>query len=364
MKRDTFSHILQKSRRLSLYAPIFACIACACIISVFFVHVHIASVIGTTTAATVAACATYARSHYRTQKYVRFAIRARLAKKAEPDYDKLVRQFRSVKKYMTQSAHPSPEMRDALHEAEKRIGLRQGSTLALVVPLELILGVPHNCPSAAAMLYSGRHPVVLVDDELQRLLDDDTNFRRSYAIVVSVLCHELAHLLSWNTRWSRLVSIGEIFVSTAAMAALVAYALEHNFVLGAIGAVLAATHLASEPVLADDEHASRVTVVIARLALLAWVPFVLAGVVVGALPLGLTIAVTIISFGLRALLASIRRKQELHADSLSALSMGSSDPLTHFFRSLTTHHETMWSQIYSTHPNTVQRIKNLRSLRI
>lgn len=364
MNRAGFSTFLKRSRRASVCAPILTMSTCVAIITLLFRHVHLVSVLGTTFAASVAACATFARSYSRTQRYVRFAIRARLATKAEPDYDKLTRQFRSLERYVKKSAHPSPEIADALHEAEKRMGLRVGSTLALVVPLELILGVPHNCPAAAAMLYAGRHPVILVDDNLQVLLDSPDEFDKSFAIVVSVLCHELAHLLSWNTRWSRLVSIGELFVTTTAMAALVAYSLEHNVILGIVGAVIAAVYLAAEPALDDESHASSPRAIAARVALVTWVPFVIAGMVIGALPVQLTIGVTILALGLRGILSFLRRREELYSDALAAHALGSSDPLTNFFRTLSSHPQNVWESIFSTHPPISQRIKYLRAMKI
>lgn len=363
MNRAGFSTYLTRSRRASVLAPVITMFTCCAIIALLFRHVHIVSVLGTTLAASIAACATFARSYSRTQKYVRFAIRARLATKAEPGYDKLTRQFRSLQKFVEKSAHPSPDISDALHEAEKRMGLRVGSTLALVVPLELILGVPHNCPAAAAMLYAGRHPVILIDDNLQVMLDNVDDFEKSYAIVVSVLCHELAHLLSWNTRWSRLVSIGELFVTTTAMAALVAYSLEHNIVLGLIGAIIAATYLVSEPALSDDAPSSP-RAVAARLALVTWVPFVIAGMAIGALPIQLAVGVTVLSLGLRFVLAALRRREELYSDALAAHALGTSDPLTNFFRTLSSHHPNMWNAMFSTHPPISQRIKYLRSMKI
>jgi hypothetical protein len=326
-------------------------------------NVHIASVIGTTAAATVAACATFTRMHYRTQKYVRFAIRARLHEKVAPDFDRLARQFHAATgKHGAQlSAHPSSDMRDALHDAEKRMGMRPGSTMALVVPLELILGVPHNCPAAAAMLYANRHPVILIDNELQRLLDDQDDFNRAYDLVVSVLCHELAHLIGWNTRWIRLANIGELFTTTAAMASLVAYGLEHNFAFGLIGAIIAVLHFASEPALETDDSRPSLAGIIARVSLLAWIPFVLAGIAIDALPLALTVEVSILAIGLRYFLARIRRRQEFLADKMAAHALGSSSPLTDFFRTLSSEHSTPWTQLFSSHPPIYARIKHLRA---
>lgn len=329
-------------------------------------NVHIISVIGTTAAATIAACATFARAHYRTEKYVRYAIRARLSKNAEPEFEKLARHLRdtSLSNYMPQSSHPSPEVRDALHEAEKRMGLRVGSTMPLVVPLQLILGVPHNCPSAAAMLYANRHPVVLIDDNLQHMLDIPEDFDRAFKIVVSVLCHELAHLIGWNTRWTRTVSIGELFATTAAMASLVAYGLENTFIFGMIGAVIATIYFASEPVLRNDEHQTSPTAVIARIALLAWVPYVIAGMIIGTLPVALTLGVTALALGLRVILASVRRREELLADSMAAQALGSATPLTDFFRTLTSAHPGLWASLFGTHPPIPLRIKNLRRIKL
>ena len=363
MDRGGFSKYLSRSRRASVAAPIVTAITSFLIVALIAGNVHIASVIGTTAAATIAACATFTRSHFRTQKYVRFAIRARLATKAEPDFDKLTRQYRALGKYVQKSAHPSPEINDALREAEKRMGMRSGSVLALVVPLELILGVPYNCPAAASMLYAGRHPVILIDDQLQLMLDSVDDFEKSYKIVVSVLCHELAHLIGWNTRWSRSVGIGDLFVTTAAMASLVAYGLEQNLVFGLIGAVIAATHLASEPALVNENQRSSPLAIVARIALLMWVPYVLVGVAIGALPLGLTIGVTILSLGLRYILAMLRRREELYADAIAAVALGTSSPLTDFFRSLGTNHPNLWSQLFSTHPSIHTRIKSLRRTR-
>lgn len=365
MGRGSFSRVLQSTRRTSLIAPIISSATCIAIIILISTHVHIASVLGTTAAATIAACATFARSHYRTQRYVRFAIRARLAKTAEPGFERLARQFREthVGRFVPQSSHPSPEIQDALRDAEKRMGMRPGSALALVVPLELILGVPHNCPSAAAMLYAGRHPVILIDDHLQVLLDTPENYERSYEIVVSVLCHELAHLVGWNTRWNRLASIGELFVTTAAMASIVAYGLEHTFLYGIIGACIAAIHLASEPALREDERTS-FTAVIARIAFLVWVPYVLVGLAISALPLGLTIGVTTFSLGLRYILAAIRRREELYADLIAAHALGTSKPLVDFFRTLSSTHPNMWSNLFGSHPPIHVRIKNLTRSKI
>ncbi len=363
MNRAGFSTYLTRSRRASVCAPAVTILASLAIVALLFRHIHPLSVLGTTFAAFIAACATFARSYSRTQKYVRFAIRARLATKAEPGYDKLTRQFRTLQKFVEKSAHPSPDITDALHEAEKRMGLRVGSTLALVVPLELILGVPHNCPAAAAMLYAGRHPVILIDDNLQVMLDSVDDYDKSYAIVVSVLCHELSHLLSWNTRWSRLVSIGELFVTTTAMAALVVCSLENNVVLGMIGAIIATTYLISEPAL-SEAHQSSLRAIAARIALLTWVPFVIGGMAIGALPFELAAGVTILALGLRFVLASLRRREELYADALAVHALGTSDPLTNFFRTLSSHHPNMWNAMFSTHPPISQRIKYLRAIKI
>lgn len=359
-----YQRILQRSRRSSMFVPSISVFVSLIIILYLAKHVHVASVIGTTAAATIAACATYTRSYFRTQRYVRFAIRARLNTKAEPDFDKLTRSYRSLNKYVQQSAHPSPEIQDALREAEKRMGMRAGSVLALVVPLELILGVPHNCPAAAAMLYANRHPVILIDDHLQILLDTPQDYERSYKIVVSVMCHELAHLVGWNTRWPRLVNIGDLFATTAAMASLVAYGLEHTFIYGIIGAFIAAIYLASEPALENEGGQGTPMAIAARLALVTWVPFVVAGMAIGALPIGLTIGVTILAFGLRFIISACRRKQELYADSMAALAVGSSDPLTDFFRTFSHVPNNIWTELFATHPPMSVRIKNLRNLKI
>ncbi len=329
-------------------------------------HVHIASVLGTTAAATVAACATFARSHYRTTKFVRFAIRARLTKKAEPDFEKLTRQFRDkpIGKYLPKSSHPSPEIKQALRDAESRMGLTPGTTMALIVPLELILGVPHNCPAAAAMLYAGRHPVILIDDQLLLLLDSDENYERNYDVVVSVLCHEISHLVGWNTRWSSLIAICELFVTTAAMASLVAYSLENNFSYGIIGAIIAAIYLASEPALRDEEISSSTLAMTARIALLCWVPYVIVGLFIGTLPLSLTMGVTVFALGLRLMLASFRRRQELYADLLAAIALGTSAPLTNFFRTIKSETLNFWHEAFSSHPSTQVRIKNLTRSKI
>ncbi len=132
MARDGFSRALQSTRRISIVAPILSTATCIAIVVLIATHVHIASVFGTTAAATIAACATFTRSHYRTQRYVRFAIRARLSKKAEPNFEKFARQIRTtpVGKFVPHSSHPSPEIREALFEAEQRMGMRKGSTMA------------------------------------------------------------------------------------------------------------------------------------------------------------------------------------------------------------------------------------------
>jgi|GEM_PF-5877459 len=349
---------------MSLLAPILA--ISTCLLMIFFVgqYVHIISLIGTTIAAVVASSATYARSHYRTEKYVRFAIRARLAKKAQPDFDKLTRNFRELGKYVQKSAHPSEEIKDALRQAEKNIGMKPGSVMPLVVPLDLILGVPHNCPAAAAMLYAGRHPVVLLDDHLQSLLDTDTDFKKNFQIVVSVFCHELAHLIGWNTRWTKLVAIGELFVTTFAIAALAAYALENSVIFGAIGVSIAAMNLAFEPVATSEHQKPSLSGIISRVALISWVPYVAIGLGIGMLPIGLTFGVTILTFGLRSFLAAMRRKEEIYADVISAMALGSSSPLSDFFRTLSSSYPNIWARIFSTHPPVNMRIKALRRAKV
>ena len=227
-----------------MIAPIFVGLSSLTILFILATNVSWGSFLGTAIAALVASSTTWARSHYVTDKYVRFAIRARLAKKAEPDFERLARQYRTLGKYSQRSSHPSPEINDALRKAEHMMGMRQGSVLALVVPLELILGVPHNCPAAAAMLYAHRHPVILMDDELQKMLDDSDQYEKNSKIVVAVMCHELAHLVSWNTRWSRFVGIGDLFVRTASIVSLVTYAIENAFVFGVIVAFIASVLLA------------------------------------------------------------------------------------------------------------------------
>lgn len=356
-----FSTYLNRSRRTSIISLVSISIAGVAMISLLLANISFISVIGTVFTAGVAACATWAQSHYRTQKYVRFAIRARLAKKAEPDFERLTRQYRALGKYVQKSAHPSPEIADALKEATKCMGLSPGSVLALVVPLELILGVPHNCPSAAAMLYAGRHPVILIDDELQKLLDNTDDYEKQFNLVVSVLCHEIAHLLSWNTRWARSVGIGDLFVRTTALIAIVTYALEHTFIFGIVGAFIAGTILISEPALMEERTSPSNLAIVARLAILAWVPYIFIGIIISALPFSFTLSVISVSLGLRFVLAILRRREELYADAISAHALGSSSPLTDFFRSLSSHHPNLWSKLFSTHPTTSTRIKYLRN---
>ena len=359
-----FSSYIKRSRRTSIIAPIIAIITC--VVMVIFVgqYVHIFSIIGTAIAAGIASSATYARSHHETEKYVRFAIRARLAKKAEPEFDKLTRNFRALGKYVQKSAHPSEEIKDALKEAEKNIGMKPGTVMPLVVPLELILGVPHNCPAAAAMLYAGRHPVVLLDDHLQNMLDTDKDFDKNYKIVVSVLCHELAHLIGWNTRWTKLVSIGELFETPCAISGLAAYSLENSVIFGAIGVSIAAMNLAFEPGPTLPDHKPSVAGIISRIALVSWVPFVIIGLGIGLLPIGLTVWVTLLTFGLRSILATFRRKQEIYADVISAMALGTSSPLSDFFRTLTSSYPNVWTRIFSSHPPVNERIKALRRAKI
>lgn len=364
MGRGGFSSYLNRSRRASILAPILVSVACVSMLVLLALNVQATSLIGTSITAGIAAFVTWAHSHYRTQKYVRFAIRARLAKKAEPDFDRLTRQYRALGKYVQQSAHPSPEIADALKEATQAMGLRTGSVLALVVPLELILGVPHNCPAAAAMLYAGRHPVILIDDHLQKLLDDTDDYEKNFNVVVSVLCHELAHLVSWNTRWSRSVGIGDLFVRTAALVALVTYALEHTFAFGIVGVTIAGALLISEPALVDEKSRTSTMAVVARISLLAWVPYVAIGMIISALPLQFTLSVTFVSLGLRFALATLRRREELYADAIAAHALGTSSPLTDFFRSLSSHHPNLWSKLFSTHPPVSARIKSLRATKV
>ncbi len=346
-----------------MLAPVASFGACVLMIVVVGKYLHVISVVGTLIAAGIASVATYARLHYRTEKFVRFAIRARLAKKAEPEFDKLTRNYRELGKYVQKSAHPSQEIKDALKQAEKNIGLNPGTTMPLVVPLELILGVPHNCPAAAAMLYAGRHPVILIDDNLQAMLDTDENYEKNYEIVVSVFCHELAHLIGWNTRWAKLVGICEIFVTTFTIAALAAYTLESNLFFGLIGVCIAAINLTFESTPTEEHQKPSITSILSRIALVSWIPFVLIGLIIGVLPIGLTIALTILTFGLRSLLAAMRRKEEIYADMISAIAHGSSSPLSDFFRTLSSSYPNLWTRIFSTHPPVSLRIKALRRIK-
>lgn len=364
MEAKRFARLISRSRRLSLLAVLFCLFASIAIVVAIFPHLHIISVLGTIAAALVASTSTWAKSHHRTEKFVRFAIRARLAKKAEPDFERLARSYRDLGKYAQKSAHPSPEVVDALRIAEKQMGLKKGSVLSLVVPLELILGVAHNCPSAAAMLYAGRHPVILIDDSLQALLDSPDNFEKSQALVVSVLSHEISHLLGWNTRWAKVVGIAEMFVATAAMVSIVAFALAEKMTFGIIGAVIACIYLVSEPALVNNRQSSSVLAVAARVALVLWVPFVILGVLLNFLDFSLVLWTCVITFGLKFMLAFLRRKEEMMADKIAAHCLGTVEPLTDFFRSISSHYPNLWDRMFSTHPPVSNRLKALRNLKI
>lgn len=325
-------------------------------------HISTLALVGTIIAAAIASFSSYARSHYETQKYVRFAIRARLAKKAEPDFDRLARHFRSthLSGIIPRSSHPSPEITEALHLAEKQMGMRQGSTMALVVPLELILGVEHNCPSAAAMLYANRHPVILIDDHLQALLDSPDDHKSAFDIAVAVLCHELAHLIGWNTRWNRVTSLSELFIATVAMTAIVVDGLSHSVVFGAIGAFIAIMRLTIEPIAKRENSWGTFIGITARMSYVVWFPYIIAGIISGYLSFLLVLNVSVISIGFKMIIAYLRRKEELFADSISAQAIGSSSPLANFFRTLPNEKKRGYLNLFSTHPSIHDRIHNLR----
>jgi len=362
MARGNFANLLQKSRRLSIYSPLIAVLCVLLIVTAISSQLIVFSVLGTLLAASIAAIANYTRMHYETQKYVRFAIRARLAKRAEPDFDRIARSFRTshLGKVIPKSSHPSPEITQALREAEKNMGMRQGSTMALAVPLELILGVEHNCPSAAAMLYAGRHPVVLIDDHLQLLLDKHEDYEKNYNIAVSVLCHELAHLIGWNTRWNKITGICDLFISTVAMAAVVANGIENSVAFGAIGAFIAIARLLIEPISYRETSWGSFVGILSRLSYVIWFPYIVAGLVAGYLSLSLMVMIGAITITFKGVIAYLRRREELCADSIAAKAVGSSSHLSNFFRSLDTQNHSKLSTIFATHPSVSERIYNLR----
>ena len=240
------------------------------------------------------------------------------------------------------------------------MGMKQGSTMALALPLELILGVEHNCPSAAAMLYAGRHPVVLIDDHLQLLLDNEKNYKENYEIVVSVLCHELAHLIGWNTRWNKITGIADSFISTVAMAAVVANGIENSVAFAAIGAFIAIGRLLIEPLSHRETSWGSFIGIVSRLSYVIWFPYIVAGLIAGYLSLNLMLMIGAITITFKGVIAYLRRKEELCADSIAVQAVGSSSPLSNFFRSLDSHNRPKIVELFDSHPSVSERIYNLR----
>lgn len=366
--RSSIKGVLIRSRFTSRLAPLLAFSAAIFLVLVQLTELHIISVIGTTSVSLVASALTFSRARYATQRYVRGAIRSRLAIKGNQVTDRLSRQLRGtqLEPFIPASTHPSKEIKKALQDAEHLLGLSRGVSMALVIPLDELTGIDHNCPSAASLLYSGRHPVVIVDNNLQKVLDYPDDQTKAHNQVVAVLCHELAHLMGFNTRFSSVSGICEQFVATTSMAMLVAYCLEKNFNFGAIGAIIICAYLLFEPMhLAHKENKKSysITNVISRVALLSWCTYVIAGLIIGVWPLILPISALFFTFGLNIILSSIRRKHEFYADKMAALAMGTIRPLIDFFKSIRTFEHGPYEKLFATHPSTKARIANLKKIK-
>ncbi|MFN8015280.1 MAG: M48 family metalloprotease [Acidimicrobiia bacterium] len=362
MARSRLSKYIVKSRIASRLSVLTVAFSIALLCTFLFLETKFLSSLGTMAAVFVASIATFSRAHYRTQKFVRFAIRSRLANNSKPELEKLTRQAHGLSKYAQYNAHPSSEIKQALREAESHMGMKPGSVLALVVPMELLLGVVHNCPSAAAMLYAGRHPVILIDDELQKMLDKQDDFNKSYETVVSVFCHEIAHLIGWNTRWSKFIGICELFITTISMASLVVKALEDNVKFGLIGTAITCLYLAFEPWALTSTRLDSVFGIISRLSFSIWFPYLFIGIVLGFLPFFFVAKIFIVFVIAKYLIASFRRKEELYADAMAVISQGTCTPLANFFRTLNGSYPNLWDQLFATHPPIPTRIKGLRKI--
>lgn len=366
--RSSIKSVLIRSRFTSRLAPLLAFSAAIFLVLVQLTELHIISVIGTTSVSLLASALTFSRARYATQRYVRSAIRSRLAIKENQVTSRISRQLKGtqLEPFIPASTHPSKEIKNALHDAEHLLGLNRGVSMALVIPLDELTGIDHNCPSAASLLYSGRHPVVIVDNNLQNVLDYPEDQEKAHNQVVAVLCHELAHLMGFNTRFSSVNGVCEQFVATASMSMLVAYCLEKSFNFGLIGAIIICAYLLFEPMhIAHKENKKSYSIanIISRVALLSWCTYVFAGLVIGMWPLILPISALFFTFGLNIILAVIRRKHELYADKMAALAMGTIRPLIDFFKSIRTFEHGPYEKLFATHPSTKERIANLKKIK-
>ena len=366
--RSSISGVMYRSRFTSRLAPLLAFSAGLILVIVQLRHLHIVSVLGTTLVSMIAGITTFSMARYSTQKHVRKAIRARLAIKDNQEINKISRQLKGtqIENFIPTSTYPSNEIKSALNDAEKLLGLKAGVSMALVIPLDDLTGMDHNCPSAASLLYSGRHPVVIVDNNLQNLLDYPKNPKEAHSQVVAVLCHELAHLIGFNTRYSSVTGISEHFVTTSSMAMLVAYTLENNFNFGCIGAIIFTAYMLLEPFYTTDKEIGdniSIPSVMSRIALLSWFTYVGSGVIISQWPLILPITALVITLGLHLILKTIRRKHEFYADKMAVLAMGNIRPLIDFFKNISTFEHNRFQRYFATHPSTRMRITKLKKIK-
>lgn len=360
--------VLMRSRFTSRVAPLLAFSSCVVLVLIQLSQLHIVSVIGTSLVSLAAGALTFSRARYTTERYVRSAIRSRLAIKDNQQLSKLSRQLSGtqVETFIPNSTHPSKEVKKALNDAEKLLGLKKGVSMALVIPLDELTGIDHNCPSAASLLYSGRHPVVVVDNNLQKLLDYPKDQKKAHAQVVAVLCHELAHLMGFNTRFAGITGVCDQFVKTSSIAMLAAYCLEHSFRFGVAGAIIICSYLIFDPMYTSErETGNNISIVniLSRVSLVSLFTYVLSGLVIGAWPLILPISAISLTFGLHLTLRAIKRRHEFYADKMAALAMGNIRPLIDFFKSIKTFDHGRFEKFFATHPSTRTRITKLNKIK-
>jgi hypothetical protein len=360
--------VLLRSRFTSRVSPLLAFSACVVLVLVQLSQLHIVSVIGTSLVSFFAGVLTFSRARYTTERYVRSAIRSRLAIKDNQHISRLSRQLKGtqVEAFMPSSTHPSEEIKDALYDAEKLMGLTKGISMALVIPLDELTGIDHNCPSAASLLYSGRHPVVIVDNNLQKILDYPKDQKKAHLQVVAVLCHELAHLMGFNTRFSGITEVCAQFVKTSSIAMLIAYSLENSFNFGVIGAVLLSFYLIFDPMHSatkDNHNNISIMNILSRISLVSLCTYMLSGLIINSWPLMLPITALSLTFGLHLILSAIKRRHEFYADKMAALAMGNIRPLIDFFKSITTFDHGIFEKLFATHPTTRSRIAMLNKIK-
>ncbi|MBP9116011.1 MAG: M48 family metalloprotease [Acidimicrobiia bacterium] len=366
--RNSIKGVLFRSRLTSRLAPLLTISAAIVLITIQITQLHIISVIGTTLVSLLASILSYSCARYSTQRFIRGAVRARLAVKENQYINKMSRQLKGtqVQPYIPASTHPSKEIKSALNTAEGLLGLKQGVSMALVIPLDEFTGIDSSCPSAASLLYSGRHPVVVVDNNLQHILDDPKDREKAQSQVVAVLCHELAHLMGFNTRYSSITGIFEQFVITSSMAMLVSYGLEYHFSYGFIGAIILTAYMIFEPFNVpanpDQDHSS-ISSIISRVTLVSWYTYVISGLFISIWPVILPACALGFPLCLTILINAIRRTHEYYADKMAVLAMGSIRPLVDFFKNITTFEHKHFERFFATHPSTRDRITKLHKIK-